>query len=309
MKVSKDMLIGEFRNTLFADVAFPVLGDGCRLATMNSYYYDFSSYLGAELYVVIEDDASAAGWAVAFFDEINFYYEEEVDFSAMKDVVNESNNVGTTVELPYTLATNVAKVKNVYNGGFENGNLAGWQVVEGNINTEAAVISAETFWGEQISYNQGGSYHFDGWAATGVEGDGYRLRSTNFTLSGSGWISFKMGGNAAKVRVFLADGTMIANYDNTAFADVSFPVLANGCRLATMTRFFADLSAYLGQEVYVELVDDASAAGWAVAFFDDINCYYEEAPETVGADIVKESNATGEDVEIAWIVATNTVTQ
>ena len=312
-----DTLIAEFHNDLFADVAFPSLANGCRLATMNSYYYDFSSYVGAELYVVIEDRVINGGWAVAFFDEINFYYEEEVDFSTMKDTVLESKVPDATerpnVELPYTLAVNKAVVKNVYNGGFENGNMTGWTVVEGNANPETAVINASTFWGEEISYNHDGNYHFDGWSALGAEPEGYRIRSTNFTLSGSGWISFKMGGNAAKLRVYTADGTLIANYDNTAFADVSFPSLANGCRLATMTRFFADLSAYVGQEVYVELVDDANAAGWAVAFFDEINCYYEEAPVTEGYDTVIESkvpDATERpEVQIAWVVATNTVNQ
>ena len=142
-----DTLIAEFHNDLFADVAFPSLANGCRLATMNSYYYDFSSYVGAELYVVIEDRVINGGWAVAFFDEINFYYEEEVDFSTMKDTVLESKVPDATerpnVELPYTLAVNKAVVKNVYNGGFENGNMTGWTVVEGNANPETAVILKE----------------------------------------------------------------------------------------------------------------------------------------------------------------------
>ena len=61
-----------------------------------------------------------------------------------------------------------------------------------------------------------------------------------------------------------------------------------------MTRYFVDLSAYLGEEVYVELIDDANAAGWAVAFFDEINFYHETTPDVEnGFDTVLESNETG----------------
>lgn len=302
-------LIGNFKNYGFVDVSFPLLSGGCRLATMNTYYYDFSAYLGCEMYVVIEDDANVSGWAVAFFDDINFNYEEEVDFAAMKDTVAESNGVEEMVDLPWLAAQNRVVSRNVINGDFEMGALNGWKLVDGTIDLEAAVFGDATFWGEKISYNQGGSYHFDGWKATGDEGAGYALRSNVFTLSGSGWVSFKMGGKAAQFKVYLADGTLVASYDNTEFADVAFPDLAAGCRLATMVRFFADLSQFVGQEVYVEIVDNSAVQGWAVAFFDDINCYFEEAPVTTGHDNVKNSaDKAEEDVEIAHVVAVNTVT-
>ncbi|MBO5711661.1 MAG: hypothetical protein J6R47_02380, partial [Acholeplasmatales bacterium] len=301
-------LIGEFTNYAFADVSFPLLGGGCRLATMNTYYADFSDYVGCEIYVVIEDAGNPVGWGIAVFDDINFYYEEAIDFANMFDTVNESNGIEETVNLPWLAGRNRAVVKNVVNGDFEYGNLNGWKVSSGNVDVNAAVFGDATFWAEKISYNQGGNFHFDGWKANTAEPEGYAIKSNVFTLSGSGWISFKMGGKAAQVKVYKADGTLIAAYNNTVFADINFPYLSGGSRLATMTRFFADLSAYVGQDIYVELIDKAEAAGWAVAFFDDVNCYYAEAPETVGSDIVKDSSDKGEDdVEIAWVVANNLV--
>ena len=42
--------------------------------------------------------------------------------------------------------------------------------------------------------------------------------------------------------------------------------------------YFIDLSAYLGQELYLELCD-IEVAGWAVAFFDAVTTYYAVTPD------------------------------
>lgn len=175
----------------------------------------------------------------------------------------------------------VSSVNQIVNGGFETGDLTGWEYEQGTGNGQVdganAVKPDATFWAEQIPFNQGGNYHFDGWGANPTEDNAYKITSSKFTLAGSGFISFKMGGANAQVKVFKANGTQIAEYNNTEYADVNFPYVELGSRNATMTTFVADLSAYIGEELYIEL-HDKGAGGWGVAFFDDIVTYYETAP-------------------------------
>ena len=225
-----------------------------------------------------------------------------------------------TLSLSATFTVEVTDEYHIMNGGFETGSLAGWTFEQGTGNGQiagdAAVSNAVEWWGERMPYNKVGTYHFDGWAANATESNTYWLRSSVFTLGGSGWISFKMGGNAAVVKVFKEDGTRIGEFVNTAFADVAFPNIDEGCRLATMTTFAADLSDYLGERLYIEL-HDVSASGWAVAFFDDIITYYETAPDVASlsdtvqfykkVDGVQQEEPTS--YNIPWVIAANTADQ
>lgn len=207
----------------------------------------------------------------------------------------------------------------IVNGDFELGNLTGWTYQngtdDGQILGAKAVCADTTFFAEVIPFNQGGTYHFDGWKAKNDENEGhtYSIKSTTFTLGGSGFISFKMGGKAACVMVYDADEDMpIAEYKNTAFKDVAFPNLDEGSRLATLTTFVADLSKYLGKRLYIELCDITVEGNWGVAFFDDIVTYYSTAPNVVGCydtvQFYKGGYAEGKqttEYNIPWVTATN----
>lgn len=173
---------------------------------------------------------------------------------------------------------NVSNEGDILNAGFESGNLAGWTVLTTDtLNVESAISSDLVFWGEEIPYNSNGVFHFNGWGAQHDEADAYSLKSSNFMLGGSGFISFKMGGAAAAVKVYKADQTLIGTYINTAFMDMNFPNLDEGCRLATMTTFVADLSSYIGEELYIEL-HDLGAGAWGIALFDEIIVNYDAVP-------------------------------
>ena len=214
---------------------------------------------------------------------------------------------GKTVESAFTVVA-MANRNEVANGGFEAGNLAGWTVltdgwsiVEGQA---TGVISAENYWGEALPYNQAGDYHLDGWNNGIDEGATWAVQSTNFTLSGSGFISVRMGGHAAAVHVYLADGTEIGRYVQTRFNDANFPSVGVGGSWADMGTYVMDLSEYLGQEMYVVLADE-QAEGWAHAFFDEIVTYYETAPDYQNLFDTVPDGATAEPVNIPWQLAVN----
>ncbi|WP_084146598.1 GH32 C-terminal domain-containing protein [Paenibacillus wynnii] len=171
-------------------------------------------------------------------------------------------------------------VYQIENPGFENGDMSGWTVVRGQAFGENSVSDETTWWAEKIPYNQEGDYHLNGWkydeAATGV------LRSSIFELEGSGWISFKLGAakNPDKVYVNIVEadtGQVIARYGNTAFADVGFPNPDQGLRLANMEQYKANLSDYLGKNLYVEIVDNATS-DWGLIFADAFFMYHESEP-------------------------------
>ena len=198
----------------------------------------------------------------------------------------------------------------IVNGGFETGDLTGWTVTSGNVNVDTAVLADQVWWAEKVPYNKEGEYHFDGWKACGVEAEGYTLRSTDFLLGGSGQISFRMGGNAARVNVRDA-GTnqVVASYWNDAFHDggVAYPSVQNGSRLATMTKYVADLSEHIGKTLYIEIQDAVITGGWAVAFFDEIVTYYETRVSIEGQyDTVHEESVDGSEsreTQIPWRAA------
>lgn len=188
----------------------------------------------------------------------------------------------------------------IENGDFETGDTSGWSIYSGTCKLDEALSSEETFWAEAIPYNKGGNYFFNGWNAQYAESDLYSVRSTSFTLGGSGQISFKLGGRTAALSVYNDYGDKIATYTNYAFSADNFPNVSEGCMLATMNHYVADLSDYIGENLYI-VVEDTGSSDWAVLFFDDVVTYHEE---TIDVSQMKDAvTQNGVDIDIAWLAA------
>ena len=222
-------------------------------------------------------------------------------------VVYGAEYEGKTAETAFTVVA-MADHNSIANGGFEAGNLAGWTVltdgwavVEGQ---PAGVISAVNYWGEELPYNQAGDYHLDGWNTGIDEPLTWQIRSTNFTLAGSGFISVRMGGHAAAVHVYLADGTEVGYYQQNRFNDANFPSVGAGGSWADMGTYVMDLSEYIGQELYIILADEEVEA-WSHAFFDEVVTYYETAPDYANLSDTVIDGGPGAEIQIPWQLAEN----
>lgn len=217
--------------------------------------------------------------------------------------VKDAYDNEATAQIKLNVLADLAYDSQIINGGFESGNLDGWTVVDGIVNEASAISDATIYWAEEIPFNKDGQYFFNGWEASGTEALGYALRSTPFTLRGSGQISFKLGGRSSALKVYNQSGDLLVTYRNTNFNDDSsvFPFVKNGSMLATMTTYVADLSQYLNDNLYIEIVDEVIAQGWAVAFFDDVTTYYETSINV--NELSDTVTQNGEEVLIPFMAA------
>ncbi len=224
--------------------------------TLISYYADLSEYIGRTLYFRFTDAAGGGNYGLLFADDIITYYK----------------NVPTAKS--FCFAKNL--VYNTFvNGGFERGS-DGWKLENGD---GSAYVSASTYWaGDQNFWwraktsdsesdevvtvqrfeKDGNNFYMSGDASTGT------LTSDAFKVGGDGILTFKLGGNKENVRVeiYRADtNEVVSTVINEQFND---PLCAQ-----TMLRRYVDLSAYIGQDVYVKIVDNKEG-GIGFATFDSM---------------------------------------
>ena len=130
-------------------------------------------------------------------------YEENikviVDGQLIHDVNDrsyKSGELGLSVSGSSTIFQNVTKSKNIktdkndiINGGFETGDISGWQSTKGEAFTDDHVTDQLSYWGG--AFSQQGTYHL--WGFSDLHGGDNavgELHSSYFNLSGSGEINF-----------------------------------------------------------------------------------------------------------------------
>ena len=216
---------------------------------------------------------------------------------------------------------------NVNNGGFETASLAGWKVEYGDAFNDDCVTSKRTFSfpGDskhlEIPINQEGNWYlsgkgFDGTfdvARTGA------IRSNDFVLGGDGSISFKLAGGSiyrgkgsdaahknptelCYLGIYLAGSDkLIAIQHNDFFLEhtepnVDYEKYTNGVYATDNFRDYTlYLDDYIGQKMYIRIVDNDKDIYYGYLSVDDIRIGGEDAqPE--GEFFVKSHNYI-DDVE------------
>ena len=236
------------------------------------YYIDLSDYVGEEVYIRIVDNDESYYYGYIAVDDIRIGY----------DVPPQTEGSFFTKVTEYETEATAPSVHEIKNGGFELGSLAGWTVVEGEAFSNEGVNTESVWWNENITYSRDGDYHYGKYmpTATGV------MRSSEFVLGGSGYISYKLGGCADNGRTYIrfmlkqGEGAVeVARYSNYKFWNFQFPYVQNGMRLLNMVQYYADFSKYLGETMYIEVVDNnTSPDELGCITLDSVKTYWEEKP-------------------------------
>ena len=260
-----------YANTLWKDSDWR----GCELVP---YKANISDLLGREVYVKVIDYAGSDYGCIQLDSVFTYYTSEPADYVEDEPVVE--NGIAKYTYSGYHLARDMKaelheanSIYEVPNAGFEKGNLDSWYKVGGNIGN---VSAANTYWAEEVPFNKDGNWFFSNYEGGSPEGDRGYISTRPFVVGGTGWITFKLGGgrNPGLVNVQIIEastGKILKAFANTNWTDAE-------CRGCQMNAYKANISEFLGQEVYVRVVD-AATNNYGVVFFDSLNTYYKEEPQ------------------------------
>ncbi len=292
-------------------------------ANMALRYFSIpDEYIGRELIVYIEDTATSYYGGVIFGDlRVNQTLEEvALSFAAHKQQIaldaqlSPQNNFSADYMLNTYYAGSaydalnaaIANIDNV-DDGFETYGLTNWaydrNFATADINFASIVSDNDAKdWVERMPANKTGNYYINADASGIAEDAKYRLISPEFTLSGTGLISAKLGGGTAVLSLIGSTGIELAttrlneasgtNILNRAFADKGGVdnIMLSGSRYNTMARTYLDCSDYLGQKVRVVLSDDRTGGNWGLAYFDEVITKYDSYPSFKVDRILQQFN-------------------
>ena len=170
----------------------------------------------------------------------------------------------------------------VKNGGFETGDLTDWTLT-GNI---GAVSSETHYWkndevcADGFAFGLDGTYMFSAYAIEGLEGNKGVLTSSVFTVGGSGWLTYKLGGTKNSVVVYVdvveaETGVILKRAYNQKHRFEEVDGFKFGCEL---NAYKMNLSAYVGKNVYLRFNDWASS-DFGLFFLDEVDALYLADPQ------------------------------
>lgn len=210
--------------------------------------------------------------------------------------------------------TSVRNTIQILNGGFETGDLSGWTILSGDAFNDDSVSSRKSFsfsyddQHNEIPMNHSGNWYLSGKGfdlshsnnRTGV------IKSSNFYLTSDGMISMKIAGGALKtgkgehagdkkrenicyVGIYRAsDDMMIAQQKNEYFLEHTENYVNSGKYKAgvyntdNFYEYTIDLSDYIGEELYIKVVDNDTSVYYGYISVDDIRIGLDSVSQAEG---------------------------
>lgn len=203
------------------------------------------------------------------------------------EYVFEVTAVSGDVSLAYTLTLSLTDTYQyrIVNGGFDN-DLNGWTVeatLNGAKNDDAlgGISTKETYWVQNIPFNNDGKF-FSGLAVNAVEEAVGTLTSPVFTVGGSGWITYKLGGARDIERVYMQivsfDGSKTVTLPNFDWSDAADSVTVRGCTLVSYKANLIEYGFAPGEKVYIRITDNGTR-DYGLFFLDSVITYYPDGSE------------------------------
>ena len=207
------------------------------------------------------------------FDEANSSKRQSVVYANGKTVLNMYYTADDASESNRT---------QIADGGFEKGGLGENWTMQGNIggvSSETHYFKNDELSAEGFPFGLDGTYMFSAFVtSSGDEKVGW-LKSSEFTVSENGWLTFKMGGGGDNRLLYIdviesGTGKVLKRFANQNFTKETENNVKPGCRL---NAYKANLKDLAEKTVYLRVTDgDAggSTKEYGTIFLDSFNAMH-----------------------------------